>query len=83
MVQLTGYDRYSTAGVWYTWKTVATHSSRTPQAPTMDTIMGTTEYPKPRSAPTITSITPHRQYRLQTYFSRTMAWAMTSSSPGA
>ena len=38
--------------------TVATHSSRRPQAPTMEVTMGMTELPNPRSTPTRVSMMP-------------------------
>lgn len=65
----TGYDKYTVSGVWNCsiWKTVPSHTSLRPQAPSSDTIIGVIEYPIPRREPTITSIMPHRKYVPQTY----------------
>ena len=42
--------------------TVYIHTILSPQAPTSETIIGRMEYPIPRIAPTITSISPHKKY---------------------
>ena len=63
-IQLIGYVRYTVSMWWNTsiLKIVARNMILKPHAPTRDTIIGTIEYPKPLSEPTITSMTPHNAY---------------------
>ena len=44
-----------------------------------DTIIGITEYPSPRSIPTMTSITPQRKYVVQRIFIRFIPAAITGA----